>query len=645
MPHLEHETPSVADLIAQSYAFEQSGKISKALSRAKQALKQARNSGETEATAAALACVALCQYRLGHFGQANALAAEALNNTHPDSSTGAEALRILGNCAHEAGDLAAAEDFFHRAIDIARAQGDPRMLQSCLHSLSACVYFPRGQFELCLAADEEALRLALEFDLHELAWFSLEMTGWIYWVKGQRGRALAAAEKMKDFVQPGSMAEGYYLCLYGDLATDGENPGSAGEYFRRARSIGEVIGDPGLNAEARLGLSRWYRQTGDASAARLWAEDALGIAQRAGSADLQGWAFIERARANWIIGSLSEAEADLKDAAAVLAPTQANYDLARISFLLAALYHQQGRPEADRAWLEAVNRMISGGYSFLLERERSLAFPLLVHHLSSSDPQAAAQAERLLESLAAVPPPPLFISTLGKFEVRLGAYVIADQAWRQRKAGELFRLLLISPRCCAPREQVLHSLWPDKPASSAPALFHQATSSLRKALEPDLPDKFPSRYLFVDRGEICLRLPEGSYLDFEDFLQQVAAKNWESALEIYQGDLFPGDLYSDWSVEKREGLRYKAIRAALAAAGQALQAGSAAKALDACQRVLAMEPWQEEAVLLGMQACMAQNDRSGAIRLYKKLERTLKEELDIAPQEAVQRYYQTLLST
>jgi DNA-binding SARP family transcriptional activator len=642
MPSADNEKQTPPDLIAQSHAYEQAGDVSRALRQANQALELARSTGDRENLPAALVLVGGIHYHLGHFGQAQDLAREALDAGSRSSLASAEALRILGNCAHEEGDLAAAETFFHQAIDLARTQGFQRMLQSCLHSLSACVYLPRGQFELALAADEEALRLAMELGLHDQAWYSLDVIGWIHWLRGQRGRSLAAVEQMGRFIQPGSLGEGYYLCLRGDLATDGEDLAAAGEFYTRARSIAEQVGEPGLNAEVRLGFSRWQRAAGNAPAAYRWAEDALVTAQRAGSADLQGWALIERALAGWALGDLGRAQADLNAASEILTPLQAHFDLARIRFYQAALYQQAGRPEAGAAWLEAVEHIVSGGYSFFLEKERSLAFPLLAHHLNSRDARLSAVSNRLMDEFARVPPPPLRITALGRFEVHQGRQVISEQAWRQRKAGELFRLLLIRPRRSALRDQVIQDLWPDKPPSSAQALFHQATSALRKALEPDLPEKFPSRYLVVDHGGISLRLPEGSQVDYETFEAHIANQDWSAALALYQGDLFPGDVYSDWSVEKREQLKQSAIEAAMGAASQALQAGQPALALEACLRALAMEPWQEEAVLLGMQAYMAQKDRAGAIRLYRKLERALKTELDVAPQEVVQAYYQSL---
>jgi DNA-binding SARP family transcriptional activator len=61
-----------------------------------------------------------------------------------------------------------------------------------------------------------------------------------------------------------------------------------------------------------------------------------------------------------------------------------------------------------------------------------------------------------------------------------------------------------------------------------------------------------------------------------------------------------------------------------------------AKALEACRKVLAIEPWQEQAVLLGMTACLGMGDRPNTLRLYKTLEKALHDELGIEPQVELQ---------
>jgi hypothetical protein len=63
----DHDKISLADLIEESYALERSGEVAGALMRAREALEQARASGETEDVVMALACVAHCQHHLGHY--------------------------------------------------------------------------------------------------------------------------------------------------------------------------------------------------------------------------------------------------------------------------------------------------------------------------------------------------------------------------------------------------------------------------------------------------------------------------------------------------------------------------------------------------------------------------------------------------
>ena len=188
--------------------------------------------------------------------------------------------------------------------------------------------------------------------------------------------------------------------------------------YAQARSIAEAIGEPGLNVEVRLGLSRYQRIVGDAPGARAWAEDALLIAQRVGYHHQQGKSLIERGRAGWAIGQLADAEEDFRSAIEILTPLHAEFDLARACLLLAALLQDRRDAEAKRLWLEAVARIVSGGYGFLLEQERAIAFPLLADYLNDASPEVASVSRRSVES----PQPRAAAarctsSTLGKFEV------------------------------------------------------------------------------------------------------------------------------------------------------------------------------------------------------------------------------------
>jgi hypothetical protein len=93
------------------------------------------------------------------------------------------------------------------------------------------------------------------------------------------------------------------------------------------------------------------------------------------------------------------------------------YDLARAIFLLAAFQDKQKKSLASKTWLEANDHILKGGFVFILERERTLAFPLVASHLRSRNARARSAAENLLQHLSRVSPPPLRINGLGQFVI------------------------------------------------------------------------------------------------------------------------------------------------------------------------------------------------------------------------------------
>lgn len=637
-------SPSVAELIARSLAQEHGGDFAAALRTAQQALDAARGASEDAAIASALVAVARYRFRLGQEGQACALAQEALGLAGPESAARADALLMLGMCAAETDALAESESFYRQAAALARTLGDPVLLFRSLHNLASGVYLLRGQFDLAQAADQEALAVAERHGLADWLHYpliTLAINGQITDRREQARAALARLEQVTA-AAPGASARAYYQLISAQLAMDEEDLTSAGALLERSRRIAAEAGDPPLSIRVRLTTARYHRLAGDPAAAWSWADDALHLAERGGYDQWRGRCLAERARAGWLRGDSAAAEADLRTALGLLDPLGAAFDAAYAALLLAALLSTQRSDGAEQAWADAAHRIAVGGYSFLLEQERSLAFPLVAAHLHAADPETARLSTALLADLGRVPPPPLAVAGLGRFEVRQGGRTIPAEAWRQRRAGELFRLLLVSPGRSLTQEQAIEALWPDKAPAAAQPLFHHATSALRRALEPDLPEKFPSRYLTVEEGHVTLHLPPGSSVDFEAFAAHVRAGAWEAALAGYGGELFPEDRYADWAALPRERLAEAHLRALLAAAEARLAAGQPADALEACRRALALDPWRERAVLLGMRACLALGDRAAALRLYRDLERTLRGELDIVPEEELRKLYEAI---
>ena len=634
---------TVSSLISQSQALGRAGHVGAAFRLVQQALDLAQEEGDPAALADATSHLAYMHFRLGHYQTSQALARDAQQYAAAESVEQVDALLLLGLNAAETDDPDSAEGYYHQAIDLARQQDYDEALIRGLHNLAVGVYIPRGQFDLALAVDEDAYRLAMTRQMPERAWSALAARGWVYWRRGQWPQTQEMAAALEPLAPSGSLARGFHDCLLADLAQEqGEIP-RASAHYADARVVADVVGDPGLNVLVRLGMSRLHHYQQQAAAAWNWANEAWVWARRVGYVHLQGMALIARAKAAWLRADRHDAEQDLRQAIDLMEPLHLAYELARAWLLLAALLHEQTSAEAESAWEQALHRIAQEHYYFLLERERALAFPLLAHYLHHADPELRSQSHALLRHLASVPPPPLRIYTLGRFVVWQGGRRIADSAWSKRRAGPLFCLLLLSPRHSLTQEQVITYLWPEKGFAAAQPLLHQATSTLRRCLEPDLPRKFPSRYLSVEEGSVHLHLSPGAWIDFQAFTDQVVQGDYEQALILYEGELLPAHRYADWAIWERERLAQRYLQALLAAAEAALVEGQAQRALLLARKALVQEPWQEQAVHIGMEACILLHDRAGALRLYQTLAQRLATDLGIEPEAELQELYRLIV--
>lgn len=621
----------------------QAGKVAAAFDLAQRNLTRAEKEGSVIERAEALIALAHVHFRLGHYTQAQTLLHQALAQTPADHPLQVEALIHLGMCAAETDAPDEAEGHYRRAVDLSRMLGYEDAFYRGLHALAVGIYVPRGQFELALTMDQDAYDFIVARGKPRMGWNALAAMGWVHWTIGQPQEAARKAALLKEVAPDGSLPRGFHDALLADLAQDEGRMEEAARLYANARAIANVIGDPGLNVLVLLGLSRLHLRLGKPATAWGWADEALTLAERVGYVHLEGMSLLARAHAFWDREELAASEADLRRAIELMTPLHFNYDLARAWLLLAGLLQRMDRDEKD-AWAEAITRIHRGSYHFLLERERALIFPLIIRRLRGRDAQARAEAQELLQRLASTLPQPLRIHSLGRFEVWQGPRRIEDRAWGKRRAGLLFRMLLISPRRTRTQEQIVEALWQNKSMAAAQPLLHQATSALRRALEPDLPRQFPSRYLEVDGECVTLHLPPDSWVEHEVFAELVRQGEFEKALELYGGRLFPQDPYADWAVWERERLAQRYLQALLGAAKNALNEDRPDDALMLARKALKLEPWQEQATRLGMEAYLALGDRAGALRLYQALAVRLQEDLAIEPGEELRAFYRRIVA-
>ena len=155
------------------------------------------------------------------------------------------------------------------------------------------------------------------------------------------------------------------------------------------------------------------------------------------------------------------------------------------------------------------------------------------------------------EAASAQEAPELKIQLLGTFRVQVSSRSIPARAWRP-KTGRLLKLLALAPGHSLHREQVLDVLWPDLGVAAAANNLHRTLHATRRALQPELAPSVPSAFLHLRGDTLSLSAPGSLWIDVEAFeLAAATARHaqepaaYQTALELYTGDLLPEDRYED----------------------------------------------------------------------------------------------------
>lgn len=192
------------------------------------------------------------------------------------------------------------------------------------------------------------------------------------------------------------------------------------------------------------------------------------------------------------------------------------------------------------------------------------------------------------------------------------------------------KLLAVTPGHRLHREQVMELFWPDLEPEAAGANLRKAVHFARRSL---------GEHELIESNEI-IALAAGVQLEIDAKTFEVAAKAalrgtdaaaCERAADLYGGELLPDDRYADWLDEPRKQLHQQYLRV--------LRAGKL------WERLIAIEPTDEEAQCALMQASLDAGNRGAAIRLFQELRERLRLDLGIGPSKAAVTLYERALAT
>ncbi len=244
--------------------------------------------------------------------------------------------------------------------------------------------------------------------------------------------------------------------------------------------------------------------------------------------------------------------------------------------------------------------------------------------------------------------PVLRIQFLGGFKIDYGDLPVFGV--NSLRAQSLLAYLVLHADTPQPRQHLAFLLWPDTTESQARNNLRQFIYLLRHAL-PDA-----NRFLAADTSTVYWKIDESQDIDLQSFecsLREIAAAEQqhkdpkivqpllEQAIAFYQGDLLPG-CYDDWIVPDRERLRQGYFVACQKLVRVLESQREYEAALQINQRLLRLDPLDENTYVSLMRLHSLNNNHTGARQTYQIAVETLKRELGVEPGEALRAAYKRL---
>lgn len=212
------------------------------------------------------------------------------------------------------------------------------------------------------------------------------------------------------------------------------------------------------------------------------------------------------------------------------------------------------------------------------------------------------------------------------------------------------------------RLYLAYLLWPDQPETLALNNLRQTLTRLRQSLRTS---GISAEALTITPRTLQLN-SHAVRLDVQQFRHLVAAckahlhsnieqcshciQKLEEAVQLYKGEFLQGlslrhsQPFTEWAAFVREELHQQMLFALQTLAHHDEKRGAYANARTMLARLLAMEPWHEEAHLQLMRVLAKAGQRSAAILQYEVCRSVLAEELGIAPSTEIDALYELIRS-
>ncbi len=274
----------------------------------------------------------------------------------------------------------------------------------------------------------------------------------------------------------------------------------------------------------------------------------------------------------------------------------------------------------------------------------------------SRGPSVKKAASHLLSNLPRPDPPGLKIHLLGRFRVLVGDREISPGKWGNQKVRSLFQYLAFSRhQGYVNRDILIEMLWPDQDPGKTVNRFHVTMTSLRRVLEPDLPDGAPSSYISRQADTYRLCLGQEGWVDMTVFTDEMARAHREKdafkafshcreAVLAYSGELLAEAPFCDWCSTTRQDLQNKYLSALETMIAFYETRKDYEKCIRLAETYLSVDKTAEKMVRKLMRLYAGTGNLVQAASTLKRCRETLRTELDCPVEPETEELAQRLLT-
>ncbi|NKE57564.1 SARP family transcriptional regulator [Lentzea sp. PSKA42] len=224
------------------------------------------------------------------------------------------------------------------------------------------------------------------------------------------------------------------------------------------------------------------------------------------------------------------------------------------------------------------------------------------------------------------------------------------ERWRAGKARSLFQYLLVNRGRVVTRDKLYEVLWPAREWSPTGSSLKVAMHGVRQVLHAA--DSGHPTVEIVNRDHGYMLKADNVWLDLDEFSSAIdtaraaeltgdhatALRHYTRAVDLCTGDFLATET-GDWIDEQRACSKALVLQALHYLRADALRRGDRLGAVRMCQRLLAVDPYQEELYQTLMVVHGKQGELGQVQTWYDICLRRLQHDLDVEPTETTYRIF------